>query len=121
MLRTPRRLDRERKTIRVMIEMYCHGQHRSDNTLCPECSTLYRYAMQRMDRCPFQAEKPTCAKCPVHCYKEDRRDQVRSVMRYSGPRMIVRHPVLTVLHYWDQVTKSARSTADLKKHAKQNA
>ena len=28
------------------------------------------------------------AKCPVHCYQRDRREQAREVMRYAGPRMV---------------------------------
>jgi hypothetical protein len=57
--------------------------------------------MHRIDKCPFQAEKPTCANCPIHCYKKDRREEVREVMRYAGPRMLLRHPVLAVLHQLD--------------------
>jgi hypothetical protein len=29
------------------------------------------------------------------------RGQVREVMRYAGPRMLLRHPVLAVLHLLD--------------------
>jgi len=120
------RLDRERRTIAAMIEIYCRGQcHRPSTTtprignlkvranggdvdasaLCNECNQLLEYAMQRVEKCPFKAEKPTCAKCPIHCYMPARRQQVRQVMRYAGPRMLVYHPILTVLHYWDEVTR----------------
>ena len=42
-----------------------------------------------------------CAKCPVHCYKADVREEVKAVMRYAGPRMPRRHPILTLFHYLD--------------------
>jgi hypothetical protein len=97
-----RRIRREKKTISIMIEMYCRDHHdtvRQD--LCGECGALHAYAMQRIDKCPFCLAKPTCANCPIHCYKPDRREDVRQVMRYSGPRMLKRHPVLAVLHTID--------------------
>ena len=59
--------------------------------------------MERVDRCPYRADKPTCARCPTHCYRAAERAQVRAVMRYAGPRMILRHPWLTVRHYADQI------------------
>jgi len=59
------------------------------------------YASKRLDKCPFQEGKTTCAKCPVHCFKPDMRQQIRLVMRYSGPRMLLRHPLMAILHMID--------------------
>ncbi len=95
------RLNRERRTIQVMIQIYCHGTHHSNGHLCPECQQLEVYAMQRLDKCPFQSDKPTCARCPIHCYKPAMRQQVRQVMRFSGPRMLLRHPLLAIMHTLD--------------------
>ncbi len=102
------RLNRERRTIQVMIHIYCQGTHGSNGVLCPECQQLEAYAMQRLDKCPFQASKPTCAKCPIHCYKPAMRQQVRQVMRYSGPRMLLRHPILAILHTLDGAFQSRK-------------
>jgi hypothetical protein len=99
------RLNRERRTIKAMIGIYCHGHNHPAETLCEECHALLSYALQRIDKCPFQTEKPICAKCPVHCYKADMREQVRRVMRYSGPRMMIYHPLLALRHYMDQITR----------------
>ena len=99
------RLQRERQTIRVMIEMYCRDHHRPVEAICTDCEELTSYAMQRIDKCPFQSDKPTCAKCPIHCYKPAKREQVRQVMRYAGPRMVVYHPILAILHFIDEKTK----------------
>ena len=85
-----------------MIGMYCHDLHGTSRVeLCDACGSLNDYAMQRIDKCPFCLEKPTCAKCMIHCYKDDMREEVREVMRYAGPRMMRRHPVLAVLHILD--------------------
>ena len=59
------------------------------------------YATRRLDRCVFGDDKPTCANCTVHCYSEAMREQVRAVMRYAGPRMLRRHPILAIRHVID--------------------
>jgi hypothetical protein len=98
------RLERERRTIRLMIELYCQKKHPSDAAgLCPACQQLADYALQRIERCPFKANKPTCAKCTVHCYKPEMRALVRQVMRFAGPRMLIYHPLLAIAHLLDDI------------------
>jgi hypothetical protein len=97
------RLERERYTIQVMINIFCRGNHHTSDAVCVECQQLYSYAMQRVDKCPYQDDKPTCAKCPIHCYKPEMREQIRQVMRYAGPRMFLFHPLLTIRHYMDEI------------------
>jgi hypothetical protein len=94
-------MQREARTIRVMIEMYCHDHHGTQTGMCAECLALAGYAHDRLRRCPFQEGKTTCVNCPVHCYRPEMRDRVRAVMRYSGPRMMLRHPALTTWHLFD--------------------
>lgn len=110
---TQRRLERERRTIALMVGLYCRAQRHpaGGDGLCAACGELLAYAMRRVDKCPFQAEKPACARCPVHCYQPRMREQVRAVMRIAGPRMLIRHPVLTLRHYLDVWTRrpAARS------------
>jgi predicted amidophosphoribosyltransferase len=89
----------------VMVEMYCHDFHKTEDSLCAECRELVDYAHGRLDKCPYQEGKTTCAKCPVHCYKPVMRERMRTVMRYSGPRMLWHHPVMTVLHLLDGLRK----------------
>jgi len=95
------RMARERKTIKAMVHIYCRDQHNSEKELCAECNELLDYAFYRLDKCPYQEGKTTCANCPVHCYKPEMRHQVRQVMRYAGPRMLWRHPILTLYHFLD--------------------
>jgi hypothetical protein len=84
-----------------MVRIYCRAHHATRDGLCPECRELLEYAHCRLDRCPFGADKPTCADCPIHCYKPAMRERVKRVMRYAGPRMLARHPILAVLHLLD--------------------
>jgi predicted amidophosphoribosyltransferase len=104
---THRRLKREHRTIEVMIDLYCREQHHSPpGSLCAECGELREYARARLERCVFQERKPTCAKCPVHCYKPDMRERVRAMMRYSGPRMLLHKPFLAIAHLLDGLRKA---------------
>ncbi len=90
---------RELETITAMITMYCRAHHgASDAALCDDCGALHDYARRRLERCVFGDAKPTCAKCTVHCYKAAMRERVRQVMRWAGPRMLWRHPVLALWH-----------------------
>ena len=95
------RLAREWQTIAAMIRCYCRDHHATRTTLCQECRGLLDYATVRLDRCRFGSEKPVCVKCPVHCYQRARREQIRAVMRYAGPRMLWQHPILSLRHWLD--------------------
>ena len=99
------RVRRECKTVEAMITLYCHQHHGTRRALCDECIDLADYARQRLEKCPFQEGKTTCARCPIHCYKSDRRAQIRAVMRAAGSRMLFRHPVLALLHLLDGLRK----------------
>ncbi len=101
------RIERERRTVEAMIRLYCGGKHRSRGDVCDECRELITYTEKRLEKCPYQENKPTCANCPIHCYKADRRQQVKRVMRYSGPRMMFRHPILAIRHWLDGYKKAA--------------
>ncbi|MCR2046351.1 nitrous oxide-stimulated promoter family protein [Acetatifactor muris] len=90
--------EREKAVVSEMIALYCRRQHGRKNGLCPECTALNTYARQRSDKCPFMETKTFCSNCKVHCYKPEMREEIRTVMRFSGPRMIFRHPVMAVRH-----------------------
>ncbi len=93
------KMEIELYTVRKMIALYCRGHHGSKDNLCPECGGLLAYVKGRLEKCPLKKNKPWCSKCTVHCYKPDMREKIRAVMRYSGPRMPWRHPILTGRHY----------------------
>ncbi|HKL62619.1 MAG TPA: nitrous oxide-stimulated promoter family protein [Woeseiaceae bacterium] len=112
------RLDREQKTMRHMVALYCRDHHRDHHQSetqsgshaegrtgsgapCAECTAFLAYAARRLQKCPYGEDKPTCANCPVHCYKREPREFARTVMRYSGPRMMWRHPWLALMHLMD--------------------
>lgn len=59
----------------------------------------------------IQKEKPICARCPIHCYKPVMRERIREMMRYAGPRMLRRHPILAIRHLlegWKTIPRPPR-------------
>ena len=93
---------KEQRVVEEMIRLYCQKHHKEyDKTtgkMCPSCQELSDYARLRSQKCPFMEEKTFCANCKVHCYKPEMREKIRVVMRFSGPRMLLYHPVLAVWH-----------------------
>jgi len=86
-----------------MIGMYCGSRHGGRVEECEHCTRLLSYAREKIDRCVFHDSKPACNECRVHCYARDMREEIRAVMRFSGPRMMLYHPVLGLLHMADRL------------------
>lgn len=99
------RLEREIKTIELMIDIYAKGHPEEAET----CRKLKDYATKRVESCPYGEVKPVCKDCVTHCYSPVMRDMVKRVMRYSGPRMILHSPRLTIAHvvhgFWVKMKK----------------
>lgn len=101
-----KRLAREKVTMSKMVGIYCSAHHGgTQGDLCAECEVFLDYAETRLHKCPYGEEKPTCANCPVHCYKPAQREQAKKIMRYAGPRMLLRHPLLAIAHQLDGLRK----------------
>ncbi len=90
-------IQKEREIVKQMIELYCKRKHHSDK-LCKDCQELKDYAFLRLSLCRFGEEKTACSNCKVHCYKLKYRQKMKAVMRYSGPWMMLYHPVYSVKH-----------------------
>ncbi len=101
-MKDSQRIAREKKTVKIMIGIYCTAHHGNASGICGECAGLYDYAVRRTDKCPFKERKPVCGRCQVHCHKPEMREKMRAVMRYSGPKILLSHPVLGVMHIIDR-------------------
>lgn len=100
---TPKELVKKREDEKLlvseMIVLYCRKNHGTKKgSLCPECQELQDYALNRIHHCPFMETKTFCSACKVHCYKPSMREQIRTVMRWAGPRMLPVHPILSIRH-----------------------
>ena len=88
----------EARTVDAMTRIYCRAHHGEEKNLCNDCFGLLEYAQERIEQCPFGIDKPVCNQCTVHCYQPEKRERIRIVMRYAGPRMIWHHPILAIRH-----------------------
>ena len=81
------RIEREKQTVRKMIELYCRHRLKQD-TMPDQYQHLTEFACRRLDHCRYGENKTACKDCPTHCYAPKEREQIREVMRWVGPRMI---------------------------------
>ncbi|MBR5299595.1 MAG: nitrous oxide-stimulated promoter family protein [Bacteroidales bacterium] len=91
------RIEREKRTVSLMIRIYCRKKE-GNKTLCSDCRVLEEYAHKRLSACKYGNLKTSCKKCPTHCYRKEMREKIREVMRFSGPRMILYHPIEAIRH-----------------------
>lgn len=99
-------MQREARTVAAMIAIFCAGHHGTRRgELCGSCTELLDYSLLRLARCPFQEGKTSCGACKIHCYRPQMRERAREVMRFAGPRMTARHPLLTLWHFLDSLRK----------------
>ena len=103
--------NREMRVVEEMIRLYCKKQHGTKDGLCPECAALDAYARMRSDKCPFMETKTFCSNCRVHCYRAEMREKIREVMRFSGPRMLLYHPVMASRHVIESKREQKRLEA----------
>lgn len=72
--------------------LYCCKHDDIDET------EITSYAIKRIQHCPVMKDKTFCSKCTIHCYDAIHRQQIKTIMRYSGPRMMFYHPILAIKH-----------------------
>lgn len=108
--------EKELEVVKLMIELYCHKNHKAKHhELCPECQELYDYVVFRRGKCPWGDNKPFCQNCKIHCYKPDMREKIRTVMRFSGPRIVMYHPVIATRHLCETIGEKRRLAREEKK------
>lgn len=82
------------------ITVACRKQHGSPNgDLCADCGDLLRYALRKLERCPYDP-KPKCKECPTHCFRPDYRQRIREVMRFAGIHYVKRGRVDWLVRYF---------------------
>ncbi len=98
---TEKKRQLEMEVMKTIIGIYCRGHHHvnrcaaseSEPSLCPDCRRLLTYARSRIAACP--------------------RMKVREVMRWSGPRMLLHHPLMTLHHMWIDYRSRRREKKEL--------
>lgn len=95
-----KRIQREIKTIEKMIQIY-EKAHPTSADSPEQYQKLYDYAINRLEKCRYGEQKPACKQCPIHCYQPKMREQMKLIMRWSGPKMLFHHPILAIRHLLD--------------------
>ncbi|MEG0276949.1 MAG: nitrous oxide-stimulated promoter family protein [Coprobacillus sp.] len=85
---------REVDIVTFMIHLY----YKKHQDLNHEYQGLLNYAVKRIEKCPMMEKKTFCSQCPIHCYDKKMQEKIKKVMKYSGPRMMLFHPLLTIKH-----------------------
>ena len=95
------RRENEKQVVRAMITLYCRRNHHDPGGgLCPECAALADYASARTAHCRRIPIKSYCHRCPHPCYKPAMQEQIKEVMKFSGPRIMLYHPILATRHMY---------------------
>lgn len=95
------KVEEELQVVETMVSVSCHGkkhERQEGEELCTQCQALLDYAKIRSMRCPRKEEKTFCNTCPIHCYKPEHRQAMKEVMKYAGPRMLYKHPIVAIKH-----------------------
>ena len=91
------RIEWEKRTVRKMITLYCR-HHLKQDPMPEEYAQLVDYACERLDHCKYGDNKNLCKNCAIHCYAPEKRQQIREVMRWVGPRMMFYDPKEALIH-----------------------
>ena len=91
------RIEREKRVVSMMIQVYCKYKLKTKE-MPAEYLDLIEYAHRRLDGCKFGEKKSACQKCPIHCYAPQKREMIREVMRWVGPRMLFISPINAIRH-----------------------
>lgn len=92
------RLQKEQQVIETMIRLYCKGNKHASGALCEDCQALCEASKTRLAHCRHGEQKTFCGQCKTNCYPPILRENMRAVMRYSGPRIMLYHPIMALRH-----------------------
>ena len=96
-----KRIIQEEKIICLMIELY-EKKHK----VCLD--ELRDYALLRLEKCPFKENKHFCSNCSIHCYNKQMQQQIKKVMKYSGPRIVFSHPIISFKHLFETLKEKRK-------------
>lgn len=90
--------EKDRATMEAIGAIYCRGNHdaaaRGDDAMCAWCREAIEDTLERALACPH-GHKHNCEDCETHCQRGEAQQNIKVIMRYAAPRMVVRHPVMT--------------------------
>lgn len=89
----------DQRTLEAMGHLYCRAHHAATNRdstgLCADCRNVVETTLQRTRACPH-GHHHNCEDCATKCHSEECAKQIRALMAYSAPRMLLKHPLMTL-------------------------
>ena len=99
--------EKDLRTLRAIGCMYCKAHHASSvkgpHGLCEECTATVAFTHERTKNCPY-GHAHNCQDCTTKCNRGQQQQRVKAMMRYAAPRMLLRHPLMTM----DYLSKKLR-------------
>lgn len=108
------KVEEEKKTIEFMINLYCEKNHKTED-LCQQCKELKEFTHKKIDRCPKKETKTFCSTCTIHCYPKEKREEIRQVMKWAGPRMLWYKPSLALKHIANTIKHKIKNKGEKSK------
>lgn len=102
------RIQRDLRTLQAMGSIYCGAHHAGVSKdaagLCEECAATIKFTHDRASACPYD-HRGNCKDCAIKCNRGDQKERIKAIMRYAAPRMLFKHPLMTL----EYVVKKLRS------------
>lgn len=105
--------EREKALVSEMIALYCKKRHGTKGGLCPECAALAAYARKKERKMPFYGDQDLLLQLPGALLPTGNEGKIRAVMRFSGPRMMLCHPVPALRHVVEEQKEKRRLAKEL--------
>lgn len=94
------KIDSQKRIVRNMISLY--SRHTTGTyKLNGSYKELAEYCERRLDHCYWGNKKPSCKNCSIHCYNKAKREEIKKIMKWAGPRMIIYHPIQAIRHLFN--------------------
>lgn len=105
------------RILAAFIHLYCSSQHggkgeqmsplpeqlrsrwNKNAALCPDCAAILEHGSKKRLACPLKP-KPSCKKCHIHCYGQEYRRKIRTIMAFSGRKMLLKGRIDYLWHYY---------------------
>ncbi|MDO4501664.1 MAG: nitrous oxide-stimulated promoter family protein [Coriobacteriia bacterium] len=102
------RIARDLRTLQAIGSIYCRAHHadqpKDQAGMCPECAATIAFTHDRAASCP-NGHQGNCQDCSIKCNRGDQQQRIKAIMAYAAPRMLVRHPLMTLEYLGKKMRK----------------
>ena len=101
---------KDRAILEAIGTIYCRAHHaecaQDAAGLCPECREVVETTLAKAQTCPY-GHSGNCQDCDTQCQRGTSKQRVKAMMRYAAPRMVYRHPLMTLSYVSKKFKKRA--------------